>query len=193
MTIMTKTKKKTYADYAKLPEGAPIQLINGEFVESPAPTITHQTVIKVLFRAADELERQGKGTAFFAPVDVYLGETETYQPDVVFISSSRSAIIGEKKIEGAPDIVMEILSPSTAYYDLRHKKQVYGETGVLEYWIVDPMERTVEVYTNRDGEFCMAEEMQCGRRVKADRPGKHSVKSTIHPELRFDCPHLFGL
>jgi Uma2 family endonuclease len=193
MEVMTKTKKKTYADYAKLPEKAPIQLINGEFVESPAPTINHQTVIKVLFRAADELERQGKGTAFFAPVDVYLRETETYQPDVVFISNNRSAIIGEKKIEGAPDIVMEILSPSTAYYDLRHKKQVYGETGVLEYWIVDPMERTVEVFTNRDGEFCLAEEMQCGRGLKGERSKKHDVKSTLYPEFRFDCPQMFGM
>lgn len=193
MKVMTKTKKKTYADYAKLPEGAPIQLINGEFVESPAPTINHQTVIKVLFRAADELERQGKGTAFFAPLDVYLAETETYQPDVVFISTNRSGIIGEKKIEGAPDIVMEILSPSTAYYDLRHKKQVYGETGVLEYWIVDPMERTVEVYTNRDGEFRLACEMRCGRGPKGERSKKHNVKSTIYPELRFDCTQVFGM
>ena len=191
MNQMTVTKKKTYADYAELPEGAPIQLINGEFVESPAPPVDHQTVIKVLFRGVDKLEGAGKGTAFFAPIDVYLRETETYQPDVIFIGHAQAGIIGEKKIEGAPDIVMEILSPSTAYYDLRHKKKIYAEAGVLEYWIADPMERSIEVYGSKDGEFKLTGQLQCGKVQSRPTPGK--IQSAVYPELSFDCPSVFSL
>ena len=191
MYPMTETKKKTYADYAELPEGTPIQLINGEFVESPAPTVDHQSVIKVLFRGVDKLEEAGKGTAFFAPVDVYLRETETYQPDVIFIGNARTGIIGEKKIEGPPDIVVEILSPSTAYYDLRHKKKTYAEAGVREYWIADPMERSIEVYGNKDGEFELCGELVCGTEHR--QPAAGEIRSAVYPELSFGCPSVFGL
>jgi len=175
-------RNKTYTDYQKLPEGAPVQLINGDFVESPSPTVDHQHVIKVLFYSVYDLERQGKGKVFFAPLDVYLAESETYQPDVIFISEARSKIIGEKKIEGAPDIVMEILSPSTAYYDLRHKKYIYCKSGVKEYWIIDPIERVIEVYENKDRQFMLS--------GQARHNGK--VTSLLYPELQFDCGKIFG-
>jgi Uma2 family endonuclease len=148
--VETGKKKFTYADYAKLPEGAPYQLIGGELVKSPAPTVLHQEINVTLFQKLFQFQRQGKGKAFFAPLDVYLSDTETYQPDLMFITNDRLEIIKEKNIRGAPDLVMEVLSPGTAYYDLRHKKDVYAEHGVREYWIVDPMERSIEVYENRD-------------------------------------------
>jgi len=154
-TTMERTKRRyTYEDYAKLPEGAPYQLIGGELVMTPSPVPYHQIVSRrIEFELLKFVEERRLGEVIYAPIDVYLSETETYQPDIIFISKERLNIIGEKKIEGAPDLVIEILSESTAYYDLRHKKRVYEASGVREYWIVDPMEKGIEVYENMNGEF----------------------------------------
>ena len=72
---------------------------------------------------------------------------------MIYISEDRLSIIGEEKIEGPPDLIVEILSLTTAYYDLRHKKQIYEQHGVKEYWIVDPMEKSMEVYENKNKSF----------------------------------------
>lgn len=148
--VLEKTKKQyTYEDYAKLPEGAPYQLIGGELIMTPSPVPYHQIISrKIGFELVKFIEERKIGEVIYAPMDVYLSETETYQPDIIFISNERLNIIGEKKIEAAPDLVIEILSESTAYYDLRHKKRVYEKTGVKEYWIVDPIEKGIEVYEN---------------------------------------------
>ena len=137
----------TYADYAKLPEGAPYQLIQGELIMSPSPTIFHQIIISNLSFLLQKHVRSRKiGFVLVAPVDVYLSDINTFQPDVVYVSADRLSIVEEKNIQGAPDLVIEVLSPSTAYYDLRRKKDVYAEYGVHEYWIVDPIEKSVEIY-----------------------------------------------
>jgi Uma2 family endonuclease len=122
------------------------------------------------------------GKVYFAPLDAYLSDTETYQPDLMFITNERLDIIKEKNIRGAPDLVMEVLSPGTAYYDRRHKKEVYAEHGVGEYWIVDPMERSIEVYANRDGGFeQVAFSKQKGR-----------VGSRLFSELSVSLAEVFG-
>jgi Uma2 family endonuclease len=155
VTDLTDVKMKTYADYAHLEESAPYQLINGMFVKSPSPVPYHQTISKHIQFELFKCEQQGKGKVFNAPIDVYLSEYNTFQPDLLFIVTGRLSIIGEKKIEGPPDIVIEILSPHTAYYDLREKKQVYEEYGVKEYWIVDPMARRIDVYTNKKKRYIL--------------------------------------
>ena len=133
MQATTRTKL-TYADYAKLPEGAPYQLIDGELVLSPSPTIYHQRISMRLGRALSLfVEAHGLGEVLAAPMDVCLSETNTFQPDLLFVSNARASIVGGPYVEGAPDLVVEILSPSTAYYDLRKKKQVYAASGVGEY------------------------------------------------------------
>lgn len=164
--VLEKTKKHyTYEDYAKLPEGAPYQLIGGELIMTPSPVPYHQIISRRIgFELLKFNEQKKLGEVIFAPLDVHLSETETYQPDIIFISNERLNIIGEKKIEAAPDLVIEILSESTAYYDLRHKKRVYEKTGVKEYWIVDPMEKGIEVYENISGEFkIFSQAMEKGR------------------------------
>ena len=152
---LEKTKKQyTYEDYEKLPEGAPYQLIGGELIMTPSPVPYHQIISRrIEFELLKFVEDRKLGEVIDAPMDVYLSETETYQPDIIFISNERMNIIGEKKIEAAPDLVIEILSESTAYYDLRHKKRIYESSGVKEYWIADPMEKSIEVYENVNGEF----------------------------------------
>ena len=163
-----KTKQYTYEDYEKLPEGAPYQLIGGELIMTPSPMPYHQIIARNIgFELLKFNEQRRLGEVIFAPLDVYLSETETYQPDIIFISKDRLNIIGEKKIEAAPDLVIEILSPSTAYYDLRHKKRIYEKSGVKEYWIVDPMEKGIEVYENVNGEFKVFSQAQEKDRVKS--------------------------
>lgn len=154
-------KKYTYADYCKLPEGAPYQLIGGELVVTPAPGTYHQTVLFNLGLEMGNFIRQGNlGRLLFAPVDVYLGETETYQPDIIFIARERMNIIEPQRINGAPDLVVEILSPATAYYDLRKKFKVYERCGVKEYWIVDPEEKSVQVFLHKESRFVPDQEAE---------------------------------
>ncbi|HWR90187.1 MAG TPA: Uma2 family endonuclease, partial [Dissulfurispiraceae bacterium] len=117
-----------------------------------------------------------------APIDVYLSETNTLQPDIIFIAKERLFIIGEKKIEGAPDLVIEILSPANAYYDLRTKKDVYEQSGVREYWIVDPIQKGIEVYVNRESRFELASSMR----------GKGEINSHILPDFTVILDRIFG-
>lgn len=101
------------------------------------------------------VEKHQLGEVYNAPVDVLLGETETFQPDLVFVSNENKNLLKEANIEGTPDLIVEILSPSTAYYDLKHKKNIYELPGVKEYWIVDPMEKTVEFFFNENKKYTL--------------------------------------
>lgn len=153
--------RRTYTDYCQLPEGAPYQLIGGEFILTPAPGTYHQVVLFNLAVEMGNFVRQaGLGRVLLAPVDVYLGETEAYQPDIIFVARERMGIIEPQRINGPPDLVVEILSPATAYYDLRKKFKVYERCGVREYWIVDPQEKSVQVFVPREGKFVLDQEAE---------------------------------
>lgn len=182
MSVIAKKKKYTYEDYAKLPEGSPFQLINGELIMSPALVPYHQRILGKLFiMFSDFVQKNQKGEVLVSPIDVYLNEEETYQPDIIFISNERLNIIGEKKIEGAPDLVVEILSESTAYYDLKHKKQIYESSGVKEYWIVDPIEKSIEVYENVNTEYM----------IFSKAISKGIVKSKLFIDFEFEISKIF--
>jgi Uma2 family endonuclease len=158
----------TYADYCRLPEGAPYQLIGGELVMTPSPTPYHQIVLANLWRKMDGfVYGSGMGKILCAPLDVYLTETDTYQPDLIFIARDRLNIIEKARVNGAPDLVVEILSPGTAYYDLRKKYKVYEAQGVREYWIVDPEDKSVQVFVAREGKFVLDQEVQGSGEVKS--------------------------
>jgi Uma2 family endonuclease len=148
------TDRLTLGEYLSMPEGAPYyQFINGKPVSMPSPTLLHQRILRILNRLFDAfVERHRLGEVFFAPLDVYLSDGEYYQPDLIFISNERSHI-KQERVQGAPDLVVEILSPSNAEDDLTHKRAVYEAFGVREYWIVNPAERTVTVLANVDGAF----------------------------------------
>ena len=149
-----KKKKYTYEDYVKLPEGAPYQLIGGELIMTPAPTPYHQIVSrKIMSLLIQYVEKNNLGEILYSPIDVYFSEEDVFQPDIIFISKERLDIIGETKIKGAPDLVIEILSPATAYYDLGRKYEVYEKNGVKEYWIVHPKRKSIEIYQNESGQF----------------------------------------
>ena len=139
----------TYSDYAALPDdGRRYELHWGELSVTPAPGIRHQRVILPLgSRLYEHVRARGLGEVLVAPTDCILSNVTVVQPDILFVATDRKAIISERGIEGAPTLVVEVLSPSTARLDRDRKMKLYAEHGVPYYWIVDPETRSVEAYT----------------------------------------------
>ncbi len=179
----TKKKRLTYKDYLNLPDdGQRYELIHGELVMTPAPVPLHQEVLlKIAKQFSDFLEKNPLGQLFIAPCDVVLDSVNVVQPDIFFISQKRTRIITDKNIQGAPDLIIEIISPTTAYYDLVSKKDVYQQFGVREYWLVDPIRRSVQVLVLTDGKWVVDQEVI----------GDGSVASRLLPEFRISLSTIF--
>ena len=138
------------ADYAALPDEPRCELIHGRFYLSPSPVRLHQVVVGRIWRLLDDVAEATGGEALTVPMDVHLADHTVAQPDVLYISSERLEI-AQNWIEGAPDLVVEVLSPSTTRMDRLLKLNRYAEAGVKEYWLVDPALRTIEFLVH-DGE-----------------------------------------
>ena len=135
-------------DYMSIPDGDErrYELIDGELMLAPAPIPTHQRVVLALAYILMEFVTANRlGEVFISPIDVVLSEHDVVQPDILFISAERLRIVGERNILGAPNLVIEVLSPSSPDRDRVLKSSRYLRYGVPEYWIVDPAERTIEV------------------------------------------------
>lgn len=145
------TIKFTYEDYKSLPESETkrYELLGGELVMVPSPTEHHQRISRNLLLILWQFVRERDlGQVYAAPLDVVLGvgeEREVVQPDILFISKERAKIIAEEEIQGAPDLVVEVLSPATAQRDRAYKRTLYARHGVKEYWLVDLETKTIEV------------------------------------------------
>jgi Uma2 family endonuclease len=138
--------KFTAKDYMSAPEDKRYQLLDGEMILAPSPTSRHQTISAALFAALRQfIASHNLGRVWYALLDVVLSDHDVAQPDILFVSNARSAIITEANIQGGPDLVVEILSPSSEQYDRGYKQALYGRHGVREYWIVDPESETVDV------------------------------------------------
>ena len=139
-------RKLTYDDYCNTPDDQRWELINGELIMAPTPNTAHQTVSGRLFLALTVFVKgAGLGQVFIAPLDVVLSNVNVVQPDLLFISNARQHILTDANVQGAPDLVVEVLSPSTASRDWRAKVDIYAQHGVQEYWLVDPEARRVWV------------------------------------------------
>src|SRR6266568_928184 len=145
----------TYDDYAALPEdGRRYEIVNGVLIIAPAPSPGHQDIVGEIFAYLRiHVKLAGLGRVFPGPVDVELGPKNVYQPDVVVVLNAHLDRVAEKKIIGAPDLVVEIASPSTAAVDRLTKHDVYARAGIPEYWIVKPERQTVELFVLEDGEY----------------------------------------
>jgi len=157
MPALTVEKKKfTYEDYLNTPDDKRYELIEGELLMTPSPVPYHQWIVTNIGSELREFIKTNKlGKVFLAPCDVHLDDETILEPDVLFISKDRLNIIGEKNVQGAPDLIVEVLSEGTAYRDLVKKKKLYAKFGVKEYWIVDPSEKTVEIFNNKDAVFIL--------------------------------------
>lgn len=146
-----------YEDWLRLPDdGWKYEVIKGVLYMAPAPRPRHQAISReLLYRLLSHVEAQALGEVYYAPIDVFLPEQETpVQPDLLFIARDRLDIVRpDEGIYGAPDLIVEILSPSDWYTDRKVKFPLYAETGVREYWMVDPKARTIEVYVLREATY----------------------------------------
>ncbi len=143
----------TYEDYANMPDDERYELINGELIMAAAPNELHQRLIMGLIRYFIIAADLGLGRAYVAPFDVVLSDHNVVQPDLLFVPKENEHIITTANIQGAPDLVVEILSPSTSRRDWNEKRDLYAKYGVGELWIADPDERVVWVMALRDGEY----------------------------------------
>lgn len=144
---VNKAIKFTYADYLVYPSnGNQLQLIEGEFYMTPAPNIFHQDIAGNLYAPLRQFVLEHHlGKVYEAPTDVVLSDTNTVQPDILFIRKQRVHVLRKNYVKGAPDLVVEILSERTKKMDMSAKRKLYAKYGVIEYWIVDPDKKTVEV------------------------------------------------
>jgi Uma2 family endonuclease len=154
VAIMERPPRNIMEVFNSLPEGTLAQVIENCLVMSPSPLDVHQKVSADIFLALYSfVKAHDLGTARYAPYDVYLDDQNVFQPDILFISKERLHLIEKKGLYGAPDLVIEILSPSTAKFDLQQKKAVYERCGVQEYWIVDPQSKAIHGYRLRNNSF----------------------------------------
>ncbi len=136
----------TYHDYAVLQDGQRYEIVSGVLLMPPSPSWSHQEIVGEIFAALrTHLRANDLGGVFMAPIDVELSAEDVFQPDVVVLLKANRDKLRERHIMGAPDLVVEVASPSTAPYDRLVKYGTYAQTGVPEYWIVNPESRTVEV------------------------------------------------
>ncbi|HEX8679990.1 MAG TPA: Uma2 family endonuclease [Chthoniobacterales bacterium] len=147
----------TTDEFRQLPGGPPyFQLVGGELFMSPSPRYRHQRIVGHLFAAIyNYLAANPIGEVIVAPSDVELGNEDVYEPDIYFISNERLGIVTEQGVTGAPDLVIEVLSPSTARLDYR-KRDKYGATGVKEMWLVSERGKKIEIYTSSGSELTRA-------------------------------------
>ena len=168
MVTATRTRGLTYQDYLDAPgEDTRYELLKGELVVVASPNRYHQTAATKMCTRMDSIaEENDLGWVFVAPFDVLLEDDidglSVVQPDLIFVSKDRGHIITDANIQGAPDLVVEILSPSSRRRDWRDKLELYERHGVREYWVIDPDNRMAWIMRLRDGRLDMRRAYRLG-------------------------------
>jgi Uma2 family endonuclease len=155
MADMTDTRI-TAEEYFQLPEYKEhdlIQLIDGEVIIGMPPVLKHQRIVMTITAILLKIAHKMGGEPFVAPTEVFLDENNTYQPDLLYLTRDTKCEEDGKRLIGAPELVVEVLSPSTAKHDRTTKYSAYEKHGVQEYWIVDPAYELIEVWTQGDSGF----------------------------------------
>jgi Uma2 family endonuclease len=154
-TVAQTAPKLTYDDFVLFPDdGKRHELIDGEHFVTAAPNVRHQRVLQNLNRILDRfVEEHRLGRVFFAPLDVVFSLHDVVEPDLIFVSRERESILATANLQGAPDLVVEVLSPATRRRDELLKRDLYERMGVAEYWVVDPLAETVKVYRRAGDDF----------------------------------------
>lgn len=156
---MTKTSKPhkvwTYEEYFQLDDGKRYEIINGELIDvTPGRPPIHQKVSgNLLMTIMEYLNQHNNGRLLPGPIDVKFDETNVVQPDLLVVTNENEDILKERAIDGPPDIMIEIISPTSIVYDRKTKFELYLKFGVPEYWIVDPAYPSIEVYQLQDGKY----------------------------------------
>jgi Uma2 family endonuclease len=153
MALHDPSPKLTYEDYVRIPDdGKRHEIIDGEHYVTASPFLRHQRIaLRLAFRLEEFLRKHPLGELFIAPADVILSPHDIVVPDLLFVSDERASILTEKNIQGAPDLVIEILSNSTRRLDEVLKRRAYERFGAREYWSFDPQRKTTQVWERTTG------------------------------------------
>lgn len=160
------------------------EIINGELVRKQAPTTDHQSIaFETVLKLGNFVKSNRSGKVLFAPLDVVFEDENMFHPDILFIKKERLFIVDEKEkvVMGAPDLVVEILSKSTAVDDKGDKKDVYERFGVREYWLVDPVKKSFEIYSLINDRFKLTSYLE----------GDGILKSNLLEGFEMDIEQLF--
>jgi len=151
----------TYEDYCLLPnDGKRYEIIDGELFVTPSPLRRHQKVLaNLLYYLTEFVKKLDLGEVYPAPFDVVFSSFDVVEPDILYVSKARASVMTEKNIQGAPDLVVEILSESTAKIDRTTKLKLYARYGVAEYWVIDPASCSVEIYRLVPGGYELAAQL----------------------------------
>lgn len=175
--------KLTIDEYRELPrDGKRYQLIEGEIDVTPAPRPRHQLIVGRVFAALHAFGQTGAGLAFVSPVDVVLDEHSVVQPDLLFVRPGNREIVHDDALHGAPDLVVEVLSPSTRRTDVLVKARLYARFGVPAYWIVDPDLDRLEAFRLEEGAYSL----------KASATSPDVFRPADFPGLELALKDVFG-
>jgi Uma2 family endonuclease len=164
-------------------DGKRYEILEGELVVTASPNTRHQEIAGNLFGLLRQAQQRGYGRAYTAPIDVVLHETEAaVVPDLVFVAKERLATVKKEAIRGAPDLLVEILSPTTSKRDLGIKLRQYAKHGVSWYWVVNPEAREIRVFARRDGSY---------EEQGTLRPGA-KLSSPLFPGIEIDVADVFA-
>ena len=175
----------TYDDYKTFPDNDGIrkEIIEGELYMTPAPSLKHQTILgKLHIVIHNFVDNKNLGKIFLAPCDVVFSNINVMQPDLIFIAKKSYLILTDLNIQGAPDLLIEILSPSTKENDQIYKKQVYEKFGVKEYWIIDPVGESVEIWSLINKKYNLVEHAN----------KEQTITSHLLKELKIELTQVFS-
>ena len=160
------------------------ELLEGEMIKKSAPAPIHQSVLRNLLVAIEIHNRLGKaGIVFCAPIDVFLDNYNLLQPDIIFITNERKDLITKDGIKGAPDLVIEIISPSSVARDRVAKKRIYQRCGVKEYWLVSPEYEEIEIFVLKDNVYDL---------FSAAIKSEGKLESSVLKDMQLDLQQIFS-
>ena len=173
----------TYEDLLHTPDdGKRYEVLEGDLVVSPSPTVKHQRIVHKLDLLLGRVEAAGLGVALPAPMDVVLSERDVVEPDILFIAREHLGIVTVDNIQGAPDLVVEILSEGSRKRDVITKRCIYERYGVRFYWLVDPEEEAMRVLELKDGAYGEPVTLKVGQQLGC----------ALFPGITQDVGHLFA-
>ncbi|MGE5544177.1 MAG: Uma2 family endonuclease [Bacillota bacterium] len=153
------SKKLTYQDYLDLPEepGYRFEILEGVLIKEPLPSVIHQRASRKLQRVLEDYfaEVDPEGEIFNAPLDVTPLDYNVVQPDLFYVSDEQKQMVKDARIDGAPALVVEVISPSSGRKDRLQKMRIYQKAQVQHYWLLDPQEKTLECFAWRDGVYAV--------------------------------------
>ena len=173
----------TYEDLRHTPDdGKRYEVLEGDLIVSPSPQWKHQRIVHRLHTYLTSWENAGYGSVCTAPLDVVLSDRDVVQPDLLFIAKDRLGIVTAENVQGAPDLVVEVISDRSRRRDAITKRHIYERYDVRLYWLVDPEEETVRVFELKDGAYGEPTTLRAGQQLTCP----------LFPDITEDVGTLFA-